>query len=134
MSAHPSQASRLQGEPPLMPPVGKFAWQRRPMSAHPSHVSWPHMELHLRNPVGCQYKSPSGVPVWTCSSGPGSPCIICPSSVPQRGGEAYEPPTGVPILIKLKPPCTLEGTFWSTYWKALSQTIGSTLCVSLVPR
>ena len=36
-----------EGAPPKAP-VGKFAWHRRPISAHPSHVSWPHRELRLR--------------------------------------------------------------------------------------
>ena len=35
------------GAPPQAP-VGAFAWRRRLFSAHTTHVSWPHRELHLR--------------------------------------------------------------------------------------
>eukprot|EP00959_Pyramimonas_sp_CCMP1952_P082654 1727132-Pyramimonas_sp.AAC.1 len=30
--------------------MGKFAWHRRTISAHPSRASWPHRELRLRPP------------------------------------------------------------------------------------
>ena len=50
-----------QRAPPKVP-VAELAWRHRPIFAHPSHVSWPHRELHRRP----QWQGPHGAtaPFW----------------------------------------------------------------------
>ena len=45
-----------------MVPMAELAWRHRPSLAHPSHVSWPHRELHLRS----QWRNSHGAtaPFW----------------------------------------------------------------------
>eukprot|EP00959_Pyramimonas_sp_CCMP1952_P107926 2256610-Pyramimonas_sp.AAC.1 len=45
--------------------VAQSAWRRRPIVAHPSHVSWLHRELNLMS----QWRSPHGgtAPSWHAS-------------------------------------------------------------------
>eukprot|EP00959_Pyramimonas_sp_CCMP1952_P361501 7570762-Pyramimonas_sp.AAC.1 len=44
-----------QGAPPKVP-VPQLAWRRRPILAHPAHVSWPRRELLRRS----QWRSSHG--------------------------------------------------------------------------
>eukprot|EP00959_Pyramimonas_sp_CCMP1952_P311625 6521666-Pyramimonas_sp.AAC.1 len=61
MLAHPSHVSWLEAAPPKAATAGS-ACRCRPSSAYPSHVSWPHGELH-RKP---QWKRPPAAdgPLW----------------------------------------------------------------------